>query len=108
MIVCVTLGFGGQVGQGWGRAERVAVAEIRDGAIERWEEIPVGWDVLHDVGTEGGHHARIARFIAEHGIERVVTGHMGPPMQQMLGQMGVSVWLGVQGDARKAVVKKLD
>jgi predicted Fe-Mo cluster-binding NifX family protein len=107
MIVCVTLGSDGQVGEGWGHSERLAVAKVRDDTIESWEEFPVGWDVLHDAGPHAEHHARIARFITDHKVERVIAGHMGPPMQQMLGHMGVSVQLGVEGDARKAVVRRL-
>ncbi len=103
MIVCVPVTRDGQVGGGWGRAGRVAVAAVADGAVTRWEEFEVGWDRLHDEGSEGGHHARIARFLSEHGVERVVAGHMGPPMEQMLGRMGIAVRLGAEGDARQAV-----
>ncbi len=103
MIVCVPVTHDGQVGGGWGRAGRVAVAAVADGAVTRWEEFEVGWDRLHDEGSEGGHHARIARFLSEHGVERVVAGHMGPPMEQMLGRMGIAVRLGAEGDARQAV-----
>ncbi len=104
MVVCVPVTADGRVGNSWGRADRVAVAEADGGRIVRWEEFDVGWDRLHDKGTEGGHHARIARFLAEHGVERVVAGHMGPPMQTMLERMGIPIRLGVAGDAREAVV----
>ncbi len=102
MIVCIPVTPDGQVDHGWGRASRVAVAHVSNGAIERWEEFDVGWDRLHDEGTEGGHHARIARFLTDHGVEQVAAGHMGPPMQKMLGKMGITVRLGVAGDARRA------
>ena len=104
MIVCIPVMSTGEVGGGWGRAARVAVAEVLDGAIVRWEPVDVGWDVLHDEGTEGGHHARIARFIADHRVEAVVAAHMGPPMAQMLGRMGITVRLGAHGDAKLAVL----
>jgi predicted Fe-Mo cluster-binding NifX family protein len=91
------------VGGGWGRAARVAVATVAAGQITAWDEYPVGWDVLHDVGTEGGHHGRIATFLKDHGVEVVVAGHMGPPMVQMLGKMQILVRVGVAGDARAAV-----
>ena len=103
MIVCVPVTPDGLVGGGWGRAPRVAVAKIEAGRITAWDEYPVGWDVLHDVGTEGGHHARIATFIKDHAVEVVVAGHMGPPMVQMLGRMRVIVRVGAGGDARTAV-----
>jgi len=103
MIVCVPVTPDGQVGGSWGRADRVAIAEVSGGAISRWEEIEVGWDRLHDEGTEGGHHARVARFLAEHHVEQVVAGHMGPPMLQMLDRMRLKVRLGAGGNAREAV-----
>lgn len=103
MIVCVTVTPDGQVGGGWGRAPRVAVATLEAGRITSWTEHDTAWDVLHDVGTEGGHHARIARFLQEHGVQVVVAGHMGPPMQQMLMKMRIVARLGVTGDARSAV-----
>ncbi len=103
MIVCVSLAPGGKVGGGWGRAPRVAVAEVAGGRIVGWEEFDVGWDRLHDESPEGGHHARIARFLADHRVDEVIAGHMGPPMRQMLGRMGIRVRLGVEGDARLAV-----
>jgi len=104
MVVCVTLTSDGQVGGGWGRANRVAVAEIQGGRIVSWDEIEVGWDRLHDEGTEGSHHARIARFLMDRKVSQVVSGHMGPGMQQMLGRMGITIRIGVSGDARQAAL----
>lgn len=103
MIVCVPVTPDGQVADGWGRAARVAVARLEGGTIASWEEVDVAWDALHDVGTEGGHHARVARFLVDHGVQVVVAGHMGPPMQQMLGKLRIVARLGASGDARAAV-----
>lgn len=104
MIVFSTLGPNGTVGGGLGRAPRVAVASVSDGRIDSWEEHEVGWDRLHDEGAEGAHHARIVRFLREHGVEVVVARGMGPGMQRTLGSMGVRSVLGVEGDAREVVV----
>jgi predicted Fe-Mo cluster-binding NifX family protein len=104
MIVCVPVTPGGDIDPRWGRAGRVAVADVQDGAVSRWDEIDVGWDALHDVGTPGGHHARVARFLKEHGAELIVADHMGDPMVQMLGAMGVRLRLGASGEARSAVL----
>ena len=104
MIVCVPVTPDGQVESGWGRAPRVAVASVENGRIVAWEAHDVAWDRLHDVGTEGGHHARVARFLVDHGVRTVVAGHMGPPMVQMLSRMGITVRLGAAGDARLAVL----
>jgi predicted Fe-Mo cluster-binding NifX family protein len=103
MIVAIALSLDGTAGQGWGRAPRVAVARVEDGRIEAWAEHDVRWDVLHDEGPEGGHHARIARFLKEQGVELVIAGHMGPPMVQMLARMNIAVRLDPDGDPRAAV-----
>jgi len=104
MIVLVPVTPTGEIDPRWGRAARVAIADVQDGAIAGWEEFDVGWDVLHDAGSEGGHHARVARFLQEHDTEIVVADHMGDPMVQMLGAMGVVLRLGASGDARAAVL----
>lgn len=102
MKVCVPVTTDGQIDPRWGRAARVAVAEVHDGRVAQWEEHEVGWDRLHDEGTEGSHHARVARFLMEHHVDAVVAHHMGAGMQQMLQRMGVAVRLGAAGDARIA------
>ena len=104
MIVCVALGPDGAVGGGWGRADRVAVASVADGRIAQWEEFDVGWGRLHDVGPEGQHHGRIATFLKDHGVQTVVTGHMGDGMVQMLSKMNIAARVGASGPARDAAV----
>jgi predicted Fe-Mo cluster-binding NifX family protein len=105
VIACVPVTADGrQLDPRWGKAAYVAVARVEGGAIAAWEIVPVGWDALHDVGTEGGHHARVARFLLEHHVQVVVANHMGPPMEQMLRQMRLGVRLGAGGDARAAVL----
>jgi predicted Fe-Mo cluster-binding NifX family protein len=104
MIVCVPVEADGSVGHSWGRAPRVAVAEVDGSAVVGWHEHDVRWDVLHDEGTEGGHHARVARFLIDNGVQAVAAGHMGPPMVRMLAGMGIRVLLGAEGDARSMAV----
>jgi predicted Fe-Mo cluster-binding NifX family protein len=86
----------------WGRADRVAITHVTGDGIEAWKEYDVGWNALHDAGTEGSHHAGVARFLQDHHVEAVVANHMGMPMMHMLERMGVKVWLGAMGDARSA------
>lgn len=104
MVICVPVTTDGMIDPRWGRASRVAIIRVDDGAISADNEYDVGWDALHDVGTEGGHHARIARFLAEHGVESVVADHMGTPMAEMLAKMGIQAKLGAAGDARSAAI----
>lgn len=102
MIVCVAITPSGLVAGGWGRADRVAIAQVANAEVSGWQEFEVSWGQLHDSGPEGTHHARIARFLREHGVEAVVAGHMGAPMQNMLRKMGVETSLGATGSAREA------
>jgi predicted Fe-Mo cluster-binding NifX family protein len=108
MIVCVPVTAEGSVDPRWGRAERIALAELSADAIANWQELDVGWGGLHDSGSEGSHHARIARFLREQCVEAVVADHMGQPMQQMLDKLGIKVRLGAGGDAKAAVLATLD
>ena len=91
MIVGVTTTPHGTVGGGLGRAQTVAVADVRDGEVTSWTEVPVGWGDLHGIGPEGTHHARIVRFVREHGLERVVTSGLGEGMRTTMGKLGVVV-----------------
>lgn len=101
-VVCLPVAPDGTVGEGWGRAATLALAEVVDGRIVTWRVVDVGWDQAHDEGTEGSHHARVARFIRDNGVQVVAVRHMGAPMQNMLTKLGVQVRLGVDGDARGA------
>lgn len=102
MIACIAIAHGDQVGDGWGRAHDVAVADISpDGEVRSWEEYPVRWDELHGQGGEGAHHARIATFLMDHQVERVITGHMGAGMSHMLEKMKISTVVDVSGNARQ-------
>lgn len=104
MLCCIPVSGDGSIDPRWGRARSVAIARVEGGAITEWTEVEVGWDTLHDTGAEGAHHARVARFVRERGVDVVLAHHMGDGMHHMLGRMGVAVRLGAAGDARGAVL----
>lgn len=104
MIVCVALSAEGTADQGWGRADRVAVADVVDGEIRSWQEHAVGWGAARAEGDSGGHHARIVRFLGEHSVDAVVADHMGAGMQRTVAKLGVSLHLGASGDPRAAAL----
>jgi len=108
IIVCVPVTIEGALGPRWGRAERVAVATVSQDGIEDWQEFDVSWDSLHDAGSEGSHHGRVARFLREHNVEAVAAHHMGPAMEHMLGKMGLTVRLGEAGGAQEVAARVLD
>lgn len=103
MIIAMPVTADEQVGGGWGRAHEVAVATVEEsGTVSGWEVFPVQWDVWHDQGGEGQHHARIAQFLMDHQVQAVLTGHMGPGMAHMLDKMHIRVLQNVSGAARDA------
>ncbi len=104
MIVCVPVTSDGQVDPRWGRAQRIAVAQVANGEVEAWQEIEVGWDQLHDEGSSAQHHARVARFLLQNHIEGVVVNHVGEGMVRMLATMKLPLFLDASGDARAAVL----
>ena len=104
MIVCVPVTDDEQVDPRWGRAERIAVARVVDGAIEDWQVYDVSWDRLHDEGTSAQHHARVARFLKENDVDAVVAHHVGEGMMRMVATMKLSLFLDATGDARLAVI----
>jgi len=107
MVVCVPVTAEGLLDPRWGRADRVAVATVGKAGIEDWQEFDVGWGSLHDSGSEGSHHARVARFLRDHDVEAVVAHHMGEPMRHMLEKMGLTVRLGEAGGARESATRVL-
>ena len=82
---------GEQVGHGWGRARVVAIVDISDGKVSGWQEDPVGWDTLHNSGTEGAHHARIVRWCRDNEITDVLVHHMGQGMVTTLTKLGLNL-----------------
>lgn len=102
MRVCVPITADGQVDPRWGRAERVALADVVDGDVVEWREVTVSWGSLHDQGTEGAHHARIARFLRDNAVQAVAVDHVGAGMQRMLATMDIRLVPGRHGDARAA------
>ncbi len=102
MRVCVPVTADGGVDPRWGRAERVAVADVTDGEIRSWQEFTVGWGTLHDQGSEGAHHARAARFLRENHVQAIAVDHVGSGMQRMLESMSVRIVTGLSGNARSA------
>lgn len=103
MILTVPVTSQGQVDTRFGKAETMAVATVTDGDITDWQLHEVGWDVLHDQGEHGQHHARIVRFLKENRVQRVLFAHAGQPMLHTMAKMGLELVQVAQMDAREAV-----
>jgi predicted Fe-Mo cluster-binding NifX family protein len=104
MILCAPITAEGSIDHGWGRVDRVAVADVVDDKIVSWHEIQVSWSQLHDEGTPGSHHARVVTFLRDHHVKAVVVEHMGDGMARSLATMNLPVHMGAAGDAREAVL----
>lgn len=104
MVVCVAVTDDGMVAHRWARTERVALADVTPAGIESWREIDVDWGRLRETGTEGSHHARVARFLRENNVEAVAARHIGSDMAHMLSKLGIAVHLGASGNARQAAL----
>ena len=105
MIVATPVTEAGLSAAAWGKAHWIGVADVEDGQVRAWQIHEVGWDVSHDEGTHGSHHARIARFLLDEQVGAVVAGHMGPPMVRMLTTMKLRVLLGAQGPLDEALLR---
>lgn len=104
MILTIPVQEDGQIENHFGRAPRMAVAKVEADQITDWQVHEVNWDVLHDQGEHGQHHARIVRFLREHEVERVVFTHVGAPMINTMSKMGLTLVQVDPGDAKEAVV----
>jgi predicted Fe-Mo cluster-binding NifX family protein len=104
MIVATPVTPNGRSAAAWGRARWIAVAEVADGAITSWQVVEVGWDVAHDAGSHGSHHARVVRFLTDHAVAAVVVDHVGEGMARMLATMGIPTLPASPGDARASVL----
>ena len=103
LIVCLPV-HGGLIDSRWSRADRLAIAQIRDGQIASWQEVEVGWSWLHNQPTPTAHQARIARVLHKHDVQVVLAEQIEDPMARMLHTSGLTVHLGCRGDARAAVL----
>ena len=72
-IICIPVADDGQVGHSWGKARTLAVATVQDGTVTSWHTQTVDWDVSKAQGTEGAHHARVARFIKDNAVTDVLA-----------------------------------
>lgn len=105
MIVCTPVTATDEVDPRWGRADWIAVTTVRDGVLEGWERINVSWSTLHDEGSSARHHARVAKFLLDHGVEAVVANHVGDGMVRMLDTMKIKLIVDASGDARSEIVR---
>ena len=75
----------------------MAVADVSHGRISAWEESDVGWDRLPDESPHDVHHARMAGFLHDHGVNVVVVDHIGSCLGSALFTLDIAVHPGAAG-----------
>lgn len=104
MIIATPVTEDGRSAAAWGKAHWIGVADVGDGVVRSWQVHEVGWDLAHDEGTHGSHHARIVRFLNEQAIEAVVVDHLGEGMVRVMRSMRIPVLPASAGDAKASVL----
>ena len=94
MIVAVPY-LQGNVNAHFGSTQAFLVAHTTDGEVEHTS--------IFELQGLQHNHAGIAGFLKEQGVEVILAGGMGAPMQQALKGVGFEVLCGVSGPALEAV-----
>ena len=97
MIVAVPY-LQGDVNGHFGSTQAFLVAEGVEGP-----EAKVERTTIFEVQGMQHNHAGIAGFLKEQGVEVILAGGMGAPMQQALKMQGFELYCGVSGPAETAV-----
>jgi len=85
----------GNVNAHFGSTQAFLIAQTADERVER--------TCIFEVQGMQHNHSGIAGFLKEQGVEVILAGGMGAPMQQALKQHGFRLYCGVTGPALEAV-----
>jgi predicted Fe-Mo cluster-binding NifX family protein/predicted DNA-binding protein (UPF0251 family) len=94
MIIAVPY-LQGRVNAHFGSTQAFLIARTADGEVEQAD--------LYEIQGMQHSHSGIAGFLKDQGVEVILAGGMGAPMQQALKQAGFEVCCGVSGPAVEAV-----
>ena len=94
MIVAVPY-LQGEVNAHFGSTQAFLIAETSDDKVERTS--------IFEVQGMQHNHAGIAGFLKEQGVQTILAGGMGAPMQQALKLQGFELYCGISGAAVEAV-----
>ena len=85
----------GEVNAHFGSTQAFLVAETAEGQVQK--------STVYEVQGMQHDHSGIAGFLKEQGVEVILAGGMGGPMQQALKQAGFDLYCGVAGPADEAI-----
>jgi predicted Fe-Mo cluster-binding NifX family protein/predicted DNA-binding protein (UPF0251 family) len=83
----------GNVFPHFGHTEQFKVYDVEGGKVVKSEI----------VGSDGQGHGALANLLANHKVDTLVCGGIGGGARNMLAQVGITLYPGVEGDADKAV-----
>lgn len=86
----------GKLCQHFGHCEKFAIVEIRDNKIVNEEYIS---PPVHQPGA-------YPKFLAGYGVETIISGGMGRRAQDLFAQNNIEVYVGVNSDSPKLLVKQ--
>lgn len=102
----------GKVNPHFGRTSKMALADVEEGQITRWQEVDTPFPEMHGDQPhhhEGGHKPNpshqetIKQFLVEHDVDVVFVHHAGPGLQKVIDETGIKVVTGAQGNARDII-----
>lgn len=85
----------GRVNAHFGRTQAFLVAEAEGGVVKQ--------STVYEVAGLEHDHSGLAGFLTSRGVDVILAGGMGPPMQQALSRAGFDLYCGVSGPAVEAV-----
>jgi predicted DNA-binding protein (UPF0251 family)/predicted Fe-Mo cluster-binding NifX family protein len=85
----------GDVNAHFGSTQQFLIAEVAKQKVQRTS--------IFEIQGMQHSHSGIAGFLKEQGVEVILAGGMGVPMQQALKQMGFTLYCGVSGPALEAI-----
>lgn len=82
----------------FGHTEQFKVYEVEDGKVVSAQVCP----------TNGSGHGALADFLAQHGVDCLICGGIGPGAQMALAQAGIKLYAGCTGGADERVAELLN
>ena len=96
MKIAVTYENGNVYGL-FGHTEQFKIYDAADGVVTSAQVVP----------TNGSGHGALADFLADHGVDCLICGGIGPGAQMALAQAGIQLYAGCMGEADARVAELL-
>ena len=81
----------------FGHTAQFKLYDVENGAVTSVQVVP----------TNGSGHGALAGFLADHGVDCLICGGIGPGAQKALSDTGIKLYAGCSGDADQCVASLL-